>query len=203
MKLVIVDYGMGNIKSIISAFKYNNLTNIVVSNDYNEIKFADKLLLPGVGSFARAIENIKELEIDKYLHEIVLVDKKPILGICLGMQILSSSSEEDGFSHGLNYVDAKCEKFKLDDLKIPHVGFNQVNINKKSKLLGNLENGSDFYFTHSYCLGSNSDICQSNCNYGNDFVAAYEVDNIAGVQFHPELSQTNGLKLLKNFIEKF
>ncbi len=203
MKLVIIDYGMGNIRSVVSAFKYLGIDDIVVSNKYEDIKSADKLLLPGVGSFRKAMSNIKDKNIDKYLEEVVLQDKKPILGICLGMQLLGSFSEEDGSTEGLNYIDMKCKKFSIKDLKVPHVGFNQVNINTNSILFSDFSDKSDFYFTHSYKAEANIDICQSTCVYGDEFIVSYEKDNIIGVQFHPELSQNNGLKLLKNFIKKF
>lgn len=203
MKLVIIDYGMGNIKSISSAFKYLGIDQIIVSNKYKDIKSADKLLLPGVGSFVKAVEQIRKVELHKILDEVVLNDKKPILGICLGMQLLCNSSEEDGGSEGLGYIDAICTRFDFANLKVPHVGFNQVSINPNTKLYKGFLGKNDFYFTHSYRLQSNSDINSSMCFYGENFIASYEKENISGTQFHPELSQTNGLKLLKNFIENF
>jgi glutamine amidotransferase len=204
MKLVIIDYGMGNLKSIESSFKYLSIDDIVFSNNYNIIKRADKLLLPGVGSFSKAMQEIKKLEIDKILDEVVLGDKKPILGICLGMQLLGKNSEEDGGADGLGYIDAECKKFSTGGLKVPHVGFNQVISNSEARLYDKFDMiTNDFYFTHSYRLQSEYNIKQSMCNYGESFIASYEKDNIVGTQFHPELSQTNGLKLLKNFIEKF
>lgn len=203
MKLVIIDYGLGNIKSISSAFNYLGVEKIIVSNKYEDIKSADKLLLPGVGSFVKAMNQINKMKLHKILDEVVLNDKKPILGICLGMQLFCKSSEEDGGAMGLGYIDAECRKFNIENLKVPHVGFNQVNTNSKTKLYDGFNKVNDFYFTHSYRLQSNKDINQSLCNYGEAFIASYEKENIAGTQFHPELSQTNGLKLLKNFIEKF
>jgi len=203
MKLVIIDYGMGNIKSITSAFKYIGVDEIVTSNEYQDIKSSDKLLLPGVGSFVNAMNKIKDLALDEILSEAVLEDKKPILGICLGMQLLCNSSEEDGGAQGLGFVNAECIKFNIKNLKVPHVGFSQVKSNPNAKLYDGLKAENDFYFTHSYKLQSNIDINQSICNYEEDFIASYEIDNMVGTQFHPELSQTNGLQLLKNFIDKF
>ncbi len=202
MKLVIIDYGMGNLKSINSAFEYLGVSQIVVSNKYEDIKSADKLLLPGVGSFSKAIDNLNKLELNKILDEIVIEKQKPILGICLGMQLLCQNSEEDGGANGLSYINAICKKFTTN-LKIPHVGFNQVKINKEAKLFHGFDDNVDFYFTHSYKLTSESNLKQSLTEYGEEFISAYEVGHIVGTQFHPELSQTNGLKLLKNFIEKF
>jgi imidazole glycerol-phosphate synthase subunit HisH len=202
MKLAIVDYGMGNLKSIISAFKYQGISDISITHDIYKLKKADKLLLPGVGSFVHAMQNINKLELHKILDELVLEQKKPILGICLGMQLLCKSSNEDGGAEGLGYIDAICENFNETKLKVPHVGFNQVLIHKNTLLYDGLKCGSDFYFTHSFRLQSDMELNQSICNYGENFIASYEKNNIYGTQFHPELSQTNGLTLLKNFIEK-
>ena len=203
MKVAIVDYEMGNIKSIKSALKYLNVEEIVLSNKFNDIKSADKLILPGVGSFSKAMKNIKQLNLDKILYQVVVKERKPILGICLGMQLMSQSSEEGGFSDGLKFIDSNVKKFNLKNLKVPHVGFNQVEFHKDYKLYKGLDNLSDFYFTHSYQMQSDQNINQSLCEYGDKFIVSYEVENITGVQFHPELSQTNGLKLLENFIKNF
>ena len=203
MKVAIVDYGMGNIKSIISALKYLNVEEIVLSNKFNDIKSADKLILPGVGSFSKAMKNIKQLNLDKILYQVVVKERKPILGICLGMQLMCQGSDEDEGSEGLKYIDASCKRFDIGNLKVPHIGFNQVRSNMNSKLYDGLSKKNDFYFIHSFRVQSNKNINQSNCHYGEDFIASYEVDNMLGVQFHPELSQTNGIKVLKNFLEKF
>ncbi len=204
MNIVIVDYGMGNIRSIVGALTYIGVNNIKLSADYDALKSADKLILPGVGSFGKAMNNIKQQNLDKMLHEIVIENKKPLLGICLGMQILGTSSTEDGNNPGLAFIEGEVRKFEENlNIKIPHVGFNQVKVADNSRLYYGLGNNLDFYFTHSFKMSSQSNIDQSMCNYGTDFVASFEVDNIAGVQFHPELSQYNGLNLLKNFIGKF
>lgn len=203
MKIVIVDYGMGNIRSISSSLQYLGIEEVILSSDYNTLKSADKIILPGVGSFGKAILQIKKKELDKYLNELVLEDSKPILGICLGMQLMGVSSTEDGENAGLGFVNGIVKKFEVENLKIPHVGFNQVLLGNNSKLFSGLNNDPDFYFTHSYRMTTEEDINSSYCVYGEKFVAAFEKGNIAGAQFHPELSQHNGLKLLKNFIEKF
>ena len=204
MKIVIVDYGMGNIKSIVSTLKYLGVEEIVLSYEYEILNSADKIILPGVGSFGKAIAQIKQKNIDKYLNEIVLENKKPLLGICLGMQLLGTTSTEDGTNKGLGYVNGHVVKFDNKIVKVPHVGFNQVNVNNKLKLYhGFNDEPADYYFTHSYRMKSDVDINQCYCNYQDDFVASFEVDNIAGAQFHPELSQRNGLKVLKNFLDKF
>ena len=203
MRIVIVDYGMGNIRSISSSLEYLGVNEVVLSSDFKVMETADKLILPGVGSFGKAMGFIRERQLDQYLNELVVRNKKPILGICLGMQLMGKSSNENGENSGLDLVNASVRKFEVGDMKIPHVGFNQVQINKHSRLYAGLKDDPDFYFTHSYRMTANDDINASLCEYGEKFVASFERENIAGVQFHPELSQHNGLNLLKNFIEKF
>lgn len=199
MNIIIIDYGMGNIYSIIGALEYLGINNIKVTSSYKDIKNADKLILPGVGSFKKAIDTLKEKNLDEVIVEEVNIKNKNIMGICLGMQLLCSSSTENGLSKGLELVDAKVEKFDTN-LKIPHVGFNQVKANKDSKLYQNMNDINDFYFTHSFRVMSEENINQSTCDYGEKFIASFEKENIYGVQFHPELSQKNGLTLLKNFM---
>ncbi len=206
MKIVIVDYGMGNIRSIVSTLNYLGVANVKVSASFEELKDADKLILPGVGSFGKAMALIEERSIDKYLRELALDAKKPLLGICLGMQLLGMSSTEDadaGERKGLGLIPGVIRKFDSNGLKVPHVGFNQVVPHKNARLYEGFSGSADFYFTHSFRMNTEQLINQSMCTYGEEFVASYENDNIAGTQFHPELSQSNGLKLLRNFIEKF
>jgi glutamine amidotransferase len=202
MKIVIVDYGMGNIKSVSSTLKYMGVDEVVLSSDYEVLKSADKIILPGVGSFAKAMNRIKERKLDLFLKELTIDNKKPLLGICLGMQLLGISSTEEGENPGLGFVNGTVTKFDTD-LKVPHVGFNQVTPFVNSRLFFDIPGTPDFYFTHSYRMLSEDNINQSTCDYGGLFVAGFEIGNIAGTQFHPELSQRNGLKLLRNFIEKF
>jgi imidazole glycerol-phosphate synthase subunit HisH len=201
--VAIIDYGMGNIRSISGALKFLGVKNIIVSSDPNEILFSDKLILPGVGSFGEAMNNIKSLHLDETIIEAVLEKRKPILGICLGMQLLSTSSNEDGVNNGFGFVNGKVEKFESQNIKIPHVGFNQVKWKGDLTLFSGIASGSDFYFTHSYRLSNAVGINLSTCKYGDEFIAGFETDIIAGVQFHPELSQKNGLRLITNFLEKF
>lgn len=201
MRIAIVDYGMGNIKSITSTLNFLGVEEVLVTNDFNELEQSDKLLLPGVGSFAKAMSKIIEYKIDLKLFDLVKIKRKPILGICLGMQLLSNSSTEDGNSKGLAFINADVTKFEEQHgFKIPHVGFNQVKINNNSKLFKDINDNSDFYFTHSYKVLTNDDINQSICHYGQNFVSAFEFENIYATQFHPELSQNNGLQLLRNFL---
>lgn len=203
MKLVIVDYGMGNITSIISALNFLGVDDVIVSNKSDVLNRADKLILPGVGNYATAISKIRKLNLDNHLEELVISKKRPILGICLGMQLLGCSSTESGLNHGLSLVKGVVDKFCNNELKVPHVGFNQVIPTQKSRLYSGIEGNPDFYFTHSFKMLSDSCIGQSLCTYGESFIASFELENVAGVQFHPELSQKNGLHLIKNFIELF
>ena len=201
MRIAIVDYGMGNIKSLTSSLKYLGVDEITLTNNFEELRRADKLILPGVGSFAKAMSKIIENKLNDKLNEIVIQEKKPILGICLGMQLLCNSSTEDGLNKGLSFINANVIKFEENNIIIPHVGFNQVSKSSSAKLFFNIENDSDFYFTHSYKVISNDNINQSFCNYGQYFIASFEFDNIYATQFHPELSQNNGLNLLRNFLK--
>ena len=159
------------------------------------------LILPGVGSFKNAMDNLSSKGLDTIIKKVVKEDKKPIIGICLGMQLLCTSSMEEGFNKGLDLIDAVVEKIDEKDLKVPHVGFNQVKPHINSQLFKDMGKSVDFYFTHSFKVNSCVDINQSMCLYGNKFISSFEKDNIYAVQFHPELSQVNGLKLLENFIK--
>lgn len=204
--IVIIDYGMGNLFSVQSAIRYLGAES-VISSDPDIISNADKLILPGVGSFNKAINNLKRTMLDQAIRESVNKKETPILGICLGMQLLSLSSTEDGLSDGLGFVDSAVERFNekvSSGLKIPHVGFDTVITKQKSRLFDSLEPQVDFYFTHSYRMPFTGQVyAVGTCFHGEPFVAAFEKGHICGTQFHPEKSQTNGLLLLKNFIEKF
>jgi imidazole glycerol-phosphate synthase subunit HisH len=203
MKIVIVDYGMGNIRSIVSTLNYLNVHDIKVSDSLETFKSADRIILPGVGNFGKAISQIRSKNLDDHLQTVVMDKKKPLLGICLGMQLLGLSSSEHGYNKGLSFVNGVVTKFDNSKVKVPHVGFNQIKVNINSKLFEGITDGADFYFTHSYRMHSEDDINKSLCHYQDDFIAGFEVDNICGVQFHPELSQFNGLRLIKNFINNF
>jgi imidazole glycerol-phosphate synthase subunit HisH len=204
MRIAIIDYGMGNIRSVETTLNHCGVSEVLITSNYEDIKSSDKIILPGVGSFAEAMRTLNEKKIIPFLKEMAQIQKKPLLGICLGMQLIGDSSNEDGQNDGLKLINSLVRKFPTNSLKIPHVGFNQVKINNNSKLFYGFENMyPDFYFTHSYRMQSSPNLYESTCNYGEEFVAAFEIGNIAGVQFHPELSQSNGLKLLKNFINLF
>lgn len=203
IKVTLIDYGMGNIWSVISALKYLGY-NVIVSSDPDVIKEAETLLLPGVGSFRKAMESLRNLKLDQAIIESVQGDGKKILGICLGMQLLGSRSSEDGETVGLNLIPASVEEFSMKDVgahKIPHIGFDQVSSRAEAKLFQGLPESPDFYFVHSFrMLPTGLSGISATCRYGTDFLAAYEKDNIFATQFHPEKSQTNGLMLLRNFL---
>lgn len=202
-KIVIVDYGMGNIQSVFRKFLMIGITP-VVSNDPVIIKNADKLILPGVGHFGKAMSNLVTLGLFDNLNETVLVRKTPILGICLGMQLMTNGSEE-GNSAGFGWIDAEVRKFRVSnklEYKVPHVGWNQIEIVKESRLMGDIANNSEFYFVHSYvCKCNNEEDILNVSNYEMQFVSAFEKENIFGVQYHPEKSFDVGKRLIHNFIQ--
>ena len=200
MKLVIVDYGMGNISSLMGALRHVGAGSISVSSSYEELKSADRMILPGVGAFGNAMDRIRDKGLDAIIRELALEQKIPILGICLGMQLLGRSSDEGGSHEGLGLVEADVRKFENVGLKVPHVGFNQVRADENLRLYAGFGDSADFYFTHSHRMISDEDLNACYCDYGGDFIASFELGNIAGAQFHPELSQRNGLKLLRNFV---
>lgn len=202
MKVAIIDYGMGNIYSIQSALSFINQESEYTKNK-ESILTSDRIILPGVGSFRLAMQNICLLELDKVVKEAVYDKKIPVLGICLGMQLLGNSSTEDGFTEGLGIFNGVVTKFNFKEsaIKVPHVGFNSVKKPLNSTLYNNINDNSDFYFVHSFRMSSSEIIGIGYCNYVIDFVASFEQGLVFGTQFHPEKSQTNGLKLLKNFID--
>jgi len=201
MNIAIINYGMGNIFSVINALEYIGVECVYTDDPYT-IMNADKILLPGVGSFKQAMDNIKAKKLNLVLDEVVLTRQIPILGICLGMQLLGKSSTEDGFTDGLNYFEGEVSKFEPSiGVKIPHVGFNEVVKPENSILYKNIGDRSDFYFVHSYKMTTDQNDYVAYSSYGEKFVASFENGNVFGTQFHPEKSQHNGLTLLKNFIE--
>lgn len=205
LNIAIVDYKMGNIRSLEGALNHLGQEDVVVTSAYDTLFLADKIILPGVGSFACAMKEIYERNLDAKIKELVIDRKKPILGICLGMQLLTEGSSEDGQTKGLGLIPACVEEFDVSTDIVPHVGANQVTYTAESRLFAQLASGPDFYFTHSYRVQNLTDesVLIAECDYAGGFVAAFEKDHIAGVQFHPELSQCNGLKLLSNFLNAF
>ena len=202
-EVVIIDYDMGNVGSVVNMIKKVG-GSPVVSNDPEKILNARKLLLPGVGSFDAGMTNLIDKGLDQIIIEAVLVNKIPILGICLGMQLLLSKSEE-GSLKGLNLVNGSVHKFKKIDTfsKIPHMGWNQISIKKDSPILFELDYESRFYFVHSYFVNcAQEENVLATTNYINEFVSIFGMNNIFGAQFHPEKSHKYGMKLFKNYLNK-
>lgn len=198
--IVIVDYGVGNTNSVSNAIKYLGYNKLIISDNESVIKNADVLILPGVGAFEEAANNLRARNLDLILNEQVLEKKKPILGICVGMQLMATLSEENGIHNGLNWIEGKVRKLQLPkEFAVPHVGWNDVTVdNVKPLFERNLEN-SNFYFDHSYYFDCDPVYVSAYCDYHIKVTAAVQKNNIFGVQFHPEKSQTNGLKLFRDF----
>lgn len=201
--IALVDYGMGNIGSIVNMLKRIGAgVCVCVAQDSAALLAADKYILPGVGAFDRAMRNLRDRGLDGVLTEQVVARKKPVLGICLGMQLMSASSEE-GSESGLGWIDAATRRFSfpLDGAcKIPHMGWNTLSAGKESALFASLDGESRFYFVHSYHVVCNDpgDVLATT-RHGYDFVSALQRGNIMGVQFHPEKSHRFGMAVLKNF----
>ena len=206
MKIGIINFKMGNINSVKNAIEYLGC-KIEIINDRKQIKDDfTHMILPGVGAFRDAMNNLNEMSIIDDLREEVIYKKKKLLGICLGMQLLGSSSTEGGETKGLNFIENKVTRFKnekMNRLQIPHVGFNNIKIVKSfNKFFKDINDNSNFYFVHSYKMDvENLSENYAVCNYGTDFLAAFQTDNIYGTQFHPEKSQSDGIELLSNFLK--
>jgi len=201
--IVIVDYGMGNLRSVYNKFKKMTV-ECLISSDISEITKAQKLVLPGVGNFKNGVQKLRELGLHEVLINKVIGEKTQILGICLGMQLFAKYSEE-GDCEGLGWIDAEVVKFNVSNkikYKVPHMGWNDVQIVNSNNLDSVIKPQDQFYFVHSYHLKCNnpSDIWMTT-NYDYEFVSAIHKDNIYGVQFHPEKSHDVGYELLKKFAE--
>ena len=192
MKLVIIDYGAGNIKSIQFAFKRLGV-NAVLSNNQNEILTADKIIFPGVGEASNAMRMLKESNLDNIIQNL----KQPVLGICLGMQLLCNRTEENN-THGLGIFNTEVRKFS-NKVKVPHMGWNTIT-NLKSKLFTGINDNNYMYLVHSYYAEQCNESIAST-KYGIEYASALQHKNFYGVQFHPEKSSKAGAQLLKNFIE--
>lgn len=202
--IIVIDYGMGNLGSIENMLRKIG-ANVKVSSEPADISAAKKLILPGVGSFDNGMNNLKERGLLDVLNEQVLCQNTPILGICLGMQLFTGSSEE-GTQPGLGWIDAKTVRFSFPEemahLRVPHMGWNTIEVQQGGSILENLIDEPRFYFVHSYHVR-----CSSQANvlattrYGYDFHSAVIKGNIIGTQFHPEKSHKYGLRVLQNFVE--
>lgn len=201
--IAIVNYGVGNLGSIQNMLKKVGCTESVITNQEEDLVRADKIILPGVGAFDTGMEKINESGLVGILNKIVVQEKKPLLGICLGMQLLTKGSEEGKLS-GLGWIDAYTNRFQFSDeqasLKVPHMGWNEISISKQNDLIKDLSMPARFYFVHSYYVKCNNQQDELlSCNYGFNFTCAVQHENIMGVQFHAEKSHKFGMQLLKNF----
>ena len=201
MPIAILDYDMANLRSVQKAFEHVGAAARIISRP-EEVDEADQLVLPGVGAFADAVATLRERGLDESIRRHV-ARGKPLLGICLGLQILFETGYEDGQHTGLGILKGKCVRFDVDQthrLKVPHMGWNQLTLRKPSPLLKDLPPESSVYFVHGYHVVPQDDsIIATTTDYGGDFVSSIYQDNLMAVQFHPEKSQAVGLKMLANF----
>ena len=209
MKIAIIDFESGNLKSVFKAVEFaskraNLNSDIQILNSNENLKSFDKIILPGQGSFKQCYNSLSSIDgILDGLNEAVLNKQKPILGICVGMQLFSNFGEEDGGSKGFGWIKGDVKKIQILDnsFKLPHMGWNNIEINPKSRLLNEVENESHFYFVHSYRFDvTDRNNVSATTKYSEKVDAVVEKNNIFGTQFHPEKSQENGIKILENFI---
>ena len=206
MKVTIVDYSSGNISSVINSFKEvaQNKATIEVTSDLNKIKSSDKIVLPGQGSFKSCVDALNKISgLNDTLNEFVIVNKKPLLGICVGLQMFADVGYEETETIGLGWISGKVSKIDNQGgkYKLPHIGWNEINIIKDSKIFKSIENNSHMYFVHSYeFIPTDKKVISATTNYSTKVVCSVEKENIFGTQFHPEKSDKIGLKIIQNFI---
>ena len=209
MSISVIDYGSGNLKSAAKALETaasstNTNTKIVVTSDPKTIEQSDKIVLPGQGSFRDCYLGIKKISgLNETLNEFVLEKKKPILGICVGMQLFAKTGYESGETEGFGWIDAEVRKINNINkkIKLPHMGWNEIELKKDCFLFSNIQNKSHMYFIHSYeFMTKQKDCVIATTNYGNSIIVSVAKENIVGTQFHPEKSQKNGLRVLENFL---
>jgi len=203
MAIGIINYGMGNLASIQNAFESLGAVTFLVETP-EMLSSAERIILPGVGAFAAAMKHLEEEQWIPAIEHAVQTQQRPLLGICLGMQILLSSGEEGGPCTGLDFIPGEVKHLSLRDqsLRLPHMGWNEVDYTSESPLFKDIPDQSDFYFVHSYAVSpTNNEDVIARTQYGDDFVVAIRRENVFGVQFHPEKSSIPGRKLLQNFLE--
>ncbi len=206
MNVTIVDYNSGNISSVINSFKEvaKDKVNIEVTSDLNKIKLSDKVVLPGQGSFKSCVDALNKINgLTDSLNEFVITNKKPILGICVGLQMFADIGYEETETKGLGWISGKVSKIDNQNgkFKLPHIGWNQINIVKESRIFQNIENNSHMYFVHSYeFIPIDKNVISATTVYSSNIVCSVEKENIFGTQFHPEKSDKMGLKIINNFI---
>ena len=206
MNVTIVDYNSGNISSVINSFKEvaKDKVNIKVTSDLDKIRFSDKVVLPGQGSFKSCINALNNISgLVETLNEFAINNKKPLLGICVGLQMFADIGYEEIETKGLGWISGKVSKIDTQNgkFKLPHIGWNQINIVKDNKIFKDIENNSHMYFVHSYeFVPEEKDVVSATTDYSSNIVCSVEKENIFGTQFHPEKSDKIGLKIINNFI---
>ena len=207
MKVTIVDYSSGNISSVINSFKEvaQNKATIEVTSDLNKIKSSDKIVLPGQGSFKSCVDALKKINgLTDTLNEFAINDKKPLLGICVGLQMFADVGYEETETKGLGWISGKVSKIdnKSGKYKLPHIGWNEISILKDSKIFKDIDDKSHMYFVHSYeFVPEDKAVISATTDYSTNVVCAAEKENIFGTQFHPEKSDKVGLKIIDNFLK--
>ncbi|WP_440930285.1 imidazole glycerol phosphate synthase subunit HisH [Candidatus Pelagibacter sp.] len=206
MNVTIVDYNSGNISSVVNSFKEvaKNKIDLEVTSDIKKIRSSDKLVLPGQGSFKSCVDALNSINgLSETLNEFVTNDKKPLLGICVGLQMFADIGYEETETKGLGWIPGKVSKINNQSgkFKLPHIGWNQINIVKDSKIYKDVENNSHMYFVHSYeFIPNDKNVISATTDYSSNIVCSVEKENIFGTQFHPEKSDKIGLKIIDNFI---
>ncbi len=199
--IVVIDYGVGNTHSVWSAIRALEYRRLKISRKVEDILSADVLVLPGVGAFEACMQVLRAHHLDDVLSEAVLIKKKPILGICVGMQLMADTSDENGRHSGLGWIPGKVVKLELPAAySVPHVGWNELEVTRSSTLFAHIGTSQHFYFDHSYHYQCNPEFIVAKCHYSKPLTAAIAKDHIYGVQFHPEKSQVSGLRLFRGFI---
>ena len=207
MNVTIVDYQSGNISSVINSFKEvaKGKVNLEVTSDVNKIKSSDKIVLPGQGSFKSCVDSLNSIDglIDT-LKDFAIINKKPLLGICVGLQMFADIGYEEAETKGLGWISGKVSKIDNQNgkFKLPHIGWNEIDIQKESKIFKDIENKSHMYFVHSYeFVPQDNSVISATTDYSSKIVCAVEKDNLFGTQFHPEKSDKTGLKIIDNFLK--
>jgi glutamine amidotransferase len=206
MNVTIVDYNSGNIRSVINSFQEvaKDKVNIEVTSDLNKIKSSDKIVLPGQGSFKSCVDALNSIDgLVDTLNDFVISEKKPLFGICVGLQMFADIGFEEKETKGLGWISGKVLKIDNQNgkYKLPHIGWNQINIVKESKIFREVENNSHMYFVHSYeFIPEDRSVISATTDYSSNIVCSVEKENIFGTQFHPEKSDKTGLKVIDNFI---
>ena len=206
MNVTIVDYNSGNISSVINSFKEvaKEKIKIVVSSNLNKIKSSDKIVLPGQGSFKSCVDSLNSIDgLFDTLNEFTIINKKPLLGICVGFQMFADVGYEETETQGLGWISGEVSKIDNQNgkFKLPHIGWNELNIVKDSKIFKNIKNKSHMYFVHSYeFIPKDKNVISATTDYSSSIVCSVEKENIFGTQFHPEKSDREGLKIIDNFL---